>query len=146
MLPMMSGAAWIHLGTLSVHELHSKGYWMPRFMEEDAITIISKGAAAGEALASSSPHSPSTVPMMRCRLSQQWRAGSWTVEEDCVTLQCRRDIWNIDNLMKIYITELSGGCLVFIPMMPRPSAETPPKVPCSSLDSTYQCHTTSQSI
>ena len=24
-LPMMSGATWIHLGTLSVHELHRKG-------------------------------------------------------------------------------------------------------------------------
>lgn len=45
---MISGATWIHLGTLSVHELHRKGYKMSKFMGDKAIKIVSKEAAAGE--------------------------------------------------------------------------------------------------
>lgn len=37
-LPVMAGAAWIHLGTSSVHELHGKGIRWRGLMGEGAIT------------------------------------------------------------------------------------------------------------
>lgn len=47
-LPMMSGAAWMHVGTFSVHELHGKGHKMPRAYER---RHSNKGAGEQVALA-----------------------------------------------------------------------------------------------
>lgn len=52
---MMSGAAWIHVGTFSVHELHGKGHKMPRACER---RHSNKGAGGQVALANSGLHAP----------------------------------------------------------------------------------------
>lgn len=82
-LLVTSGAAWIHVGTFSVHELHGKGHKMPRACER---RHSNKGAGGQVALA---------VLLVRCEFSGQWSGRNWALGESCAMLQWKmRYLWH----------------------------------------------------
>lgn len=130
---MISGATWIHLGTLSVDELHRKGYKMSKFMGRRCNKKIVSKRLQQESI---SKLSASFFLYSTC--NEMWVVKAmtgWELDNGrrlCHVAMKRWDIWDIDSLIRICATELSVRLWIYSYDVTTP-AKTPTTVPSHML-------------